>query len=251
MQRFFYGRNKRLQKTVQLTARNVQSTLRQLADPIIAKRSKCFFKMGKGDYAEGDQFLGIRVPVLRAQVKILRDLVLDESIKILASRYHEERLFALLHLVQQFSSANLTGKKAIYMAYMNNRRYINNWDLVDSSAHHIVGAYLLKKDRAILYCLATSSNLWDRRIAILTCFCFIKAGDYDDILRLSEILLDDSEDLIHKAVGWMLRELGKRNAVLQLQFLDNYYQRMPRVMLRYAIEHLSDNRRRDYLQRTP
>lgn len=231
-----------------MTASQISNVLRVLADPLIAEHSQRFFKTGKREYGEGDLFLGIRVPVLRAQVKQFQKTDLAEIIKLLTSAYHEERLFALLLLVYQFSQGDEDKRKAIYQLYFENRQHINNWDLVDSSASQIVGAYLQDQDKHALFHLALSTSLWDRRIAIISTLWFIRHHQFTDTLELAKILINDQEDLIHKAVGWMLREIGKRDQEVEKEFLKDYYQKMPRTMLRYAIEKFSEQERRGYLQ---
>ncbi len=230
------------------TAGKLSKALRALADPDIAAHSQRFFKTGKGEYAEGDKFLGIRVPVLRKHAQQFEDLPLDQVRRLLESRYHEERLCALLLLVRKFGKGDEAERTAIYNLYLNHTHYINNWDLVDSSAHHILGPYLDHRDRQVLYELSDSSSLWERRIAIMTTLHFIKQDQFDDTLKIAVRLLRDDADLIHKAVGWMLREVGKRNPVVAKAFLKAYYRQMPRTMLRYAIEKFSDNQRQRYLQ---
>jgi len=231
-----------------MTALEISKILRGLANPQIAGHSQRFFKTGLGQYGEGDQFLGIRVPVLREQAKKLKDTSLAEAGTLLKSAYHEERLCALLLLVQKFSQGNAMDQKAIYELYLKNTRYINNWDLVDLSAYLIVGPYLADKDRRPLYTLARSKSLWERRIAIIATFHFIKHNQYADTLDIARLLLTDQEDLIHKATGWMLREVGKRNPVVEREFLKTHYLRMPRTMLRYAIEKFPENERLKYLK---
>ncbi|MDV3347925.1 DNA alkylation repair protein [Leptothoe sp. LEGE 181152] len=230
-----------------MTAKDISNILRDLADPVIAEHSQRFFKTGKGEYGEGDQFLGIRVPALRKQVKKHQATSLPDVKKLLMSPFHEERLFALLLLVHKFSQGNDAEKTTIYQLYLDHTQYINNWDLVDSSAYKIVGVYLETRDRQILYQLAQSCNLWERRIAIMSTFQFIRNDQFDDTLQLSELLLNDSEDLIHKAVGWMLREIGKRDVATEKAFLKTHYKTMPRTMLRYAIEKFPKQERQQYL----
>lgn len=230
------------------TARQLSKALRALADPDIAEHSQRFFKTGKGEYAEGDKFLGIRVPVLRKHAKQFQALPLEQTKQLLQSRFHEERLCALFILVRKFASGDSTQKTAIYNLYLNNTRYVNNWDLVDSSAHYILGPYLEKRDKQLLYDLSDSSNLWERRIAIMSTLHFIKQDKFEDTLKIATRLLRDEEDLIHKAVGWMLREVGKRKVVVEKAFLKAHYQQMPRTMLRYAIEKFSDKQRKRYLE---
>ncbi len=239
---------KSLTQSKKMTAKQIRNLLKDLADPGIAAHSQRFFKTGKGEYGEGDRFLGIRVPVLRKRVRKFQNLALKEARRLLKSEFHEERLFALLLLVHQFNKGDEAEKKAIYKLYLDHTGYINNWDLVDSSAHHIVGNYLEDKDRKILYKLSKSSRLWERRIAIMATFYFIKKNQFDDALAISELLIDDKEDLIHKAVGWMLREIGNRDLAIEKAFLEIHYQKMPRTMLRYAIEKFPDRDRKKYLQ---
>ncbi len=231
-----------------MKADEIQEILRDLADPDIAQHSQHFFKTEKGDYGEGDQFLGIRVPVLRGYVKKYIDISLKEISRLLKSPYHEERFLALQLLVQKFTKGNVNEKAAIYELYLKHTAYINNWDLVDSSAHYIVGVYLEDKDKQPLYELAESSSLWERRIAIMSTFHLIRKHDFYDALEISKILKDDKEDLIHKAVGWMLREIGKRDREVEEVFLKKFYKKMPRTMLRYAIEKFSEKERQRYLK---
>lgn len=230
-----------------MTCRDLQHKLRGLSDPEIAKHSLRFFKTGPGEYGDGDQFLGIRVPKVRKVAKEFKDLPLDEVQTLLRSEYHEERLCALIILVNSFKSADRKQRSEIYNLYLDNTAYINNWDLVDASAEHIVGAYLIDKDREILYSLAQSDNLWERRIAIISTFQFIRNDKYEDTLAIAEQLLNDEHDLIHKAVGWMLREVGKRETGKLESFLEKFGSRMPRTMLRYAIEKFPEGKRKKYL----
>ena len=223
--------------------------LHSLANPEIAEHSQRFFKTAEGEYGFGDKFLGIRVPVIRQAVKKFETTPLSVAEKLLKSEYHEVRLFALLLLVFRFSNSSVDEQDEIYHLYLSNTQYINNWDLVDSSAHHIVGAYLENKDRSVLYDLSKSNSLWERRIAIMSTFYFIRKNQFGDTLRISEQLLSDQEDLIHKAVGWMLREVGKRDLAIEVAFLKTHYQIMPRTMLRYAIEKFSKEERQKYLRR--
>lgn len=221
--------------------------LHSLANPEIAEHSQRFFKTAEGEYGFGDKFLGIRVPVIRQAVKKFKTTPLSVAEKLLKSEYHEVRLYALLLLVFCFSKSSINEQDEIYHLYLNNTQYVNNWDLVDSSAHHIVGAYLGNKDRSVLYDLSKSNSLWERRIAIMSTFYFIKKNQFGDTLQISEQLLSDQEDLIHKAVGWMLREVGKRDLAIEFAFLKAHYQKMPRTMLRYAIEKFSREERQKYL----
>jgi len=206
-----------------MNARSVSRVLRELGDAATAQHSQRFFKTGKGEYGEGDRFLGIRVPVLRQHVRQYRDVEPGEVLKLLASKFHEERLFALLLLVDKFQRGTDTEGSWIYKQYLDNTQYINNWDLVDSSAEKIVGAWLQQRSRKPMYKLAKSNSLWERRIAIIATFNFIRQDDFKDTLAICELLLDDDQDLIHKAAGWMLRETGKRNIAAEKDFLDRYY----------------------------
>jgi 3-methyladenine DNA glycosylase AlkD len=195
-------------------------------------------------------FLGITVPVLRKAVKECGATPLPDVLQLLRSAIHEERLFALMLLIHAYANAHDPLKKKIYDLYLKNTRYINNWDLVDLSAPNIVGNYLMDKNREPLYALARSRSLWKKRIAILSTFHFIRQDDFKDTLRVSEILLKDDHDLIHKAVGWMLREVGKRSLATEGRFLKRYYKKMPRTMLRYAIERFPEVKRKKYLKGT-
>ncbi|MBZ0167381.1 MAG: DNA alkylation repair protein [Candidatus Omnitrophica bacterium] len=206
-----------------------------------------FFKTGPGEYAEGDLFLGVSVPDQRRLAKKYRHLPWTETVTLLKSHYHEERLLALFILIHKFEDGDVLDRGRIYRLYLHHTRYINNWDLVDSSAHKIVGTYLQDQDRKILEKLAHSDNLWERRISIIATFHFIKQGDFGDSLKLAEILLQDPHDLIHKAVGWMLREIGNRDIKTERAFLDRHAARMPRTMLRYAIEKFPQPLRQKYL----
>lgn len=216
--------------------KELDAELTRLGSLEIAEHSKRFFKTGKGEYGEGDQFLGLRVPVLRQHVKYARKLPLNQVLKFLHSHWHEKRLFALFVLVDRYQKADDDGKRDIFDIYLSNTQWINNWDLVDSSAHKIVGAWLSDKNRRQLYMLVESDSLWERRIAIMATFHFIREGDLKDIFALSERLLHDKEDLIHKVVGWMLREAGKRDRPAESRFLKAHYALLPRTLLRYAIE---------------
>ena len=226
----------------------IREELRRLANSQIGAHSQRFFKTGKGQYGEGDKFLGIRVPALRKLAREYRGISIQEACRLLKSQFHEERLLALFLLVAIFKKADHEGKRAIYELYLANTRFISNWDLVDCSAEHIVGAYLWRADRRALYDLAVSDNLWERRIAIMSTFHFIKHGDFADTLKIAEILLTDNEDLIHKAVGWMLREIGKRDVRAEERFLKRHCRQMPRTMLRYAIEKFPAPKRQAYLR---
>jgi 3-methyladenine DNA glycosylase AlkD len=207
-----------------------------------------FFKTGKGEYGEGDVFFGIKVPVQRKIVKSFKNLPLDDIKVLIHSPIHEERLIATLILVEQFKKADSQNQKIIFDFYLKNSKGINNWDLVDLSAPNIIGTFLLDKDKSLLYKFAESINLWERRIAILSTFTFIRDGNFNDALKISEILLHDKHDLIHKATGWMLREVGNRNMTVEEKFLRKYYKVMPRTMLRYAIEKFPETKRKKYLE---
>jgi len=227
-----------------MKADDIQKEIRSLADPKRAKTSAWFFKTGPGDYGEGDKFLGLTTPQMRVISKKYKDLPLSEVQELIKSPYHEERSIAIQILVLQYPK----NSKAIYDFYLKNTTYINNWDLVDISAPKIVGAFLLNHPAGIISKLANSGNLWERRIAIISTFAFIYEGRPNLTLKISKILLNDKQDLIHKAVGWMLREVGKRCGEKYLtEFLDLYCLTMPRTMLRYAIERLPEKKRKYYL----
>jgi 3-methyladenine DNA glycosylase AlkD len=207
-----------------------------------------FFKTGKGQYGYGDIFLGLKVPVQRTLAKTYRDLPLPEVVSLLQSKIHEHRLTALMIFILKYQKADTKAKKEIFNLYLKHRKHVNNWDLVDLSAPNIAGDYLLDKDRDILYTLANSKSLWDKRIAILATFEFIKNGDAKDTFQIAEILLKDEHDLIHKAVGWMLREAGKRiGQSTEETFLKKHYRHMPRTMLRYAIERFPEPLKKKYM----
>ncbi len=229
------------------SAATISKELRALASPETAANLQRFFKTGPGQYGEGDVFLGIKVPPLRALAKQHRDADLATITRLLESHYHEERLFALLLLLQFYQAGDEAARLSAYDLYLGHTHRINNWDLVDLSAPRIVGCHLQDRPRKILYELARSPLLWERRIAILATAWFIRLDDYADTLRIAEILLQDKHDLMHKAVGWMLREVGKRNLVVEEDFLKERYRGMPRTMLRYAIERFPESRRRQYL----
>ncbi len=227
---------------------DIRKTLASLGDPEQAAALQGFFKTGPGGYAEGDLFRGIRVPMLRKLSRQYRHVTAEGAGALLTSAYHEDRLFGLLLLVGLFSKADEAGKTQIYRLYLDHTRHINNWDLVDSSAEHIVGAYLEDRSREPLYRLAASESLWERRIALLSTFHFIKRGDFEDALQIIALLLNDRRDLIHKAAGWMLREVGNRAPAAERAFLQEHYRHMPRTMLRYAIEKFPESERQQYLR---
>jgi 3-methyladenine DNA glycosylase AlkD len=228
----------------------IKSKLRKLANKKNAEIAQRFFKTGPGEYGEGDKFLGIRVPVLRKLAKEYQTTTVEEAEHLLKSPIHEERLLSLFILINIYSKGEEAVKKGIYKLYLNNSRFINNWDLVDTSAEHIVGNFLINKGKNPIYRLAKSEDLWERRISIISTFYFIKQGQYSETMKISKVLLHDNEDLIHKAVGWMLREVGKRNLPLEEEFLKKYYKEMPRTMLRYAIEMFPEPKRLRYLKGT-
>lgn len=230
-----------------MNAREVQTRLRSFANPADAAFLPGFFKTGPGEYGEGDVFIGVRVPAVRKVAKEFKLLPLPEVVRLLHSKIHEERLTALVILVLQTEKGDAETRRRVYDLYLANTKYINNWDLVDLSAPQLVGAHLNDKSHKPLYRLAKSSWLWDRRISILATFHFIRQGDFDDTLRIAEMLLGDKHDLIHKAVGWMLREVGKRDQTILEAFLEEHGRIMPRTMLRYAIEKFSEKKRRAYL----
>ena len=231
-----------------MDARTVQSKLKALADKKNAEIAQRFFKTGPGEYGEGDIFLGVRVPVLRRLARECQTIPIKESEHLLKSPIHEARLLALFILIGIYSKAEEGIKKTIYELYLKNTQFINNWDLVDASAEYIVGDFLLDKGKNPIYQLARSKSLWERRISIMSTFCYIKRGQYAETLAVAKTLLNDKEDLIHKAVGWMLREVGKRDLSLEEEFLKANYKEMPRTMLRYAIEKLPEEKRQGYLK---
>lgn len=222
--------------------------LQDSRDPKQALALQKFFKTGPGEYGEGDKFLGIKIPILKSIVKKYHGMNLSNIQKILDSKIHEYRMAGLLILVNKFKISDEKTKGDIFNFYIKNTKAVNNWDLVDLTAHKIVGAFLQDKKRDKLYELAQSNNLWEKRISIISCFWFIKDEDFKDALRISEILVNDSHDLIHKAVGWMLREIGKKDQKIEEEFLKKHYKNMPRTMLRYAIEKFTEELRQKYLK---
>ena len=233
----------------QMTAKDIKQQLLSFGNPEKAEHSKYFFKTGKGQYGEGDRFIGCTVPETRSVAKASRDASFTEIEKLLNDEMHECRLCALAILVEQFKKAGEAKRKEIFDFYLAHTRSINNWDLVDLSCYHIVGAWLLDKDRSVLYTLAESGTLWEERIAVVSTMAFIRKNDFNDILRLSEKFLSHKHDLMHKACGWMLREAGKRDENVLLGFLDKHTTNMPRTMLRYAIEKLSPEQRMHYMKK--
>ena len=231
-----------------MIAQKIRTNLEKLADKQRSKVLQRFFKTGPGEYGEGDMFLGIRVPELRKLAKKYQDITTKEVEQLLKSAIHEERLLALLILVRTYSRGDESAKKKIYELYLKNTKAVNSWDLVDGSAEHIVGAFLMDKSKRPLYRLAKSKNLWERRISIMSTFHFIKRDEFSETLKISGMLISDEEDLIHKAVGWMLREVGKRHLQTEEKFLKDHYKDMPRTMLRYAIERFPEPKRQRYLK---
>jgi 3-methyladenine DNA glycosylase AlkD len=227
---------------------DVRGALDGLRDPAIAATSQRFFKTGPGEYGEGDRFLGIRVPQLRALAREHHSLPLGAVVEHLQSPWHEERLLALLIMVEQYRRGTDEARERIHRTYLEHTRFVNNWDLVDTSAEHLVGAHLGLGDLALLERFTGSTSVWERRIAIMATFHWIKMGVFDPALRVADRLIDDRHDLVHKAVGWMVREVGKRDPGRHEAFLERRYRRMPRTMLRYAIERLPEARRRRYLR---
>ena len=228
---------------------DIHDRLVALRDPVRAGHSLRFFKTGPGQYGEGDRFLGLTLPQIRAITREYRALPLDELSRLLDSEWHEERLVALIIATEQFRRGDAKTRRAIYDWYLARTHRINNWDLVDVSAHKIAGAYLLDRSRAPLRRLARSKLLWDRRIAIIATAAFIREGQFDDTLQIAEMLLRDEHDLMHKAVGWMLREVGKRDVGVLRRFLDQHAATMPRTALRYAIERFPPALRQKYMKR--
>jgi 3-methyladenine DNA glycosylase AlkD len=228
--------------------KKIKKALRGCARPGKARILQKFFKTGPGEYAQGDTFIGVMVPEIRAVARQYRDVPLAIVQKMFTSKIHEERLCALFILVEQYRRASEHGRKDIYEFYRAHTRCINNWDLVDLSAKHIVGAYLCDKDKTPLYRWARSPILWERRIAMVATLYYIERQDFSDALAIAALLLSDTHDLIHKAVGWMLREIGKRDMRAQEAFLKKQYRYLPRTTLRYAIERFPEQKRRAYLK---
>jgi len=236
-----------------MSLNKIKSDLKEVTNKKEAKILTRFFKTGKGEYGEGDIFLGVTVPEQRKIAKKYYNLNLKEIKKLLESKIHEERQTSLFILIANYEKAqkenNTKKQKEIFNFYLNNSEHVNNWDLVDLSAPKIVGEYLLnkKEKRKVLYELAISNNLWKKRIAILSTYTFIKNKDFKDTIKLSEMFLKEKHDLMHKAVGWMLREVGKKDEKILIDFLDKHYKEMPRTMLRYAIEKFPEEKRKYYL----
>jgi 3-methyladenine DNA glycosylase AlkD len=226
----------------------LKKTIRKNANQEHAKNLQWFFKTGKGEYGEGDKFLGLKVPLQRKIANQFSDIELSDLKQLLQSKIHEDRLISLLILVDKYQKADDNEKEKVYKFYLQNRQHINNWDLVDLSAPKIVGRHLLDRKKEILYKYARSNKLWEKRIAILSTATFIKNEEFTTTLELSDILLYDDHDLIHKAVGWMLREVGKLNMKVLENYLKPRYNNMPRTMLRYAIEKFPEQKRKMYLK---
>jgi 3-methyladenine DNA glycosylase AlkD len=231
-----------------LGAAAARRRLRAHADPATAAVLQRFFKTGPGQYGEGDVFIGVKVPAIRAVCRECRGIELEQILALLRSRVHEERALAVVMLVDAFRRGGEDDRRRIYTAYVSHLRFVNNWDLVDASAEHIVGGWLADRSRRPLVRLARSPVVWERRVAILATFHDIRRGEFDETLRIAEILLHDEHDLIHKAVGWLLREIGNRNGAVLRDFLQPRYRSMPRTMLRYAIERFPEAERRRYLR---
>jgi 3-methyladenine DNA glycosylase AlkD len=232
------------------TASDVQRYLHSLGSPDGAAAAARFFKTGPGEYGEGDVFLGLRAAQMHSVAKEYRDLSFQDLRVLLRSVIHDDRLLALLILVRRVVNADENVKKRVYELYLSHTAHVNNWDLVDASAREIVGGYLANKDRKPLDRLAASHSLWERRISIVATHYFIRQNDFADTLRISERLLSDTEDLIHKAVGWMLREVGKKHQPTLESFLRHHGNKMPRTALRYAIERFPEKLRQAYLKGT-
>ncbi len=228
---------------------SVRSELAELADPEAAAFLQRFFKTGPGQYGEGDRFLGIRVPRLRALVARTRGLPMDDVLALLRSPWHEERLLALLILVDRYRRGGPEERETVFRTYLAHTRHINNWDLVDASAEHIVGPHVSPDDLRLLEKLARSESVWERRIAMLATFHWTRRGEVEPALHIAALLAHDDHDLIHKAVGWMLREVGKRDRDAEVRFLRTHAPTMPRTMLRYAIERFPPEERKALLQR--
>jgi len=226
---------------------SLKKTVKENSNPELGIFLQRFFKTGKGDYAEGDVFAGIKVPVSRKIAKQFKNLSLADLSELIKSKIHEERLIALFILVDKMKKANEKEQKKIFKFYVKNMKYVNNWDLVDLSAEKIIGEYLFDRDRELLFKLA-KGDLWERRIAVLSTFNFIKKKDHITTLKIAGLLLRDKHDLINKALGWMLREIGKRDLQTEEDFLEKHYKSMPRTMLRYSIEKFPEKKRKAYLE---
>lgn len=235
-------------KELPMSLKELQGELKRHSSKAKARVLQSFFKTGPGEYAEGDVFMGVKVPQIRAVAKKFQDINLKDAVNLLKSGIHEERLAALFILISKYSQGSEFAKEKIYKLYLKHTKYINNWDLIDLSAGSIVGAFLVNRAKNQLYKLSKSKLLWERRIAILATYYYIKNNEFNDTLRVAKELIFDKEDLIHKAVGWMLREIGKRDLSIEEKFLAVYYKQMPRTMLRYAIERFPEVKRQAYLK---
>jgi 3-methyladenine DNA glycosylase AlkD len=231
---------------------SLENDFKNLENEEVALKSQRFFKTSVGEYGEGDIFLGIRTPELRNLVKKYKSLPFKDIETLLYSKYHEKRLLGAFFLVKLFkeSKKDIKKQEEVYNFYLKHKSQMNNWDIIDTTAPHVIGAYLLaKENKDILYDLAISDSLWDRRISIISTWFFVRNSQYYDLLKIAKILMNDKEDLIHKAVGWMLREVGKKDLELEENFLiENNYKNMPRTMLRYAIEKFEESKRQKYLK---
>ena len=227
----------------------LKKELESAKNPKKAKLLQKFFKTAPGEYGHGDIFLGIMVPIQRKICQNYTNINLSDIQKLLNSKVHEHRFCALVLLVKKYQRSGEKEKKEIFNFYIKNSKKINNWDLVDTSTPQIIGDFLITRDRKILYKLAKSKNIWQRRIAVLATVAFIRKNDFKEILKISKILLQDKHDLIHKAAGWMLREVGKRNKTVLINFLEKHSAKMPRVMLRYAIEKFKNSQKLYFLNR--
>jgi 3-methyladenine DNA glycosylase AlkD len=231
-----------------MKAQEIRKELHRLGRKERAEVSQRFFKTGPGEYGEADVFVGVGAPELRRLAREFQDLPVREVRSLLKSGIHEERALALLVLVRKYQRGDRQEQECVYNLYMDHLRWVNNWDLVDVSAEHVVGAFLKNKSKKPLYRLARSKNLWERRVSVLATFHYIKGREFSETLKIAEMLLSDEEDLIHKAVGWMLREVGKRDLATEERFLKEHYGEMPRTMLRYAIERFPEPERQRYLK---
>ena len=244
-----YGQERSSLVAFGMLEEQIRTELKSISKKKKAEISQRFFKTRKGEYGEEDYFAGITVPEIRdISKRYFREMTLEEVEYFIQHKYHAYRLFGLITLTYMWKKAGETERGDIFNLYVRNLKYVNNWDLVDLSAPNIVGEYLKEKDRTILYDFAKSNNLWKQRVAIISTFSFIKDKDFVDTLNISEILLHHKHDLIHKAVGWMLREVGKRDQVVEEEFLRKYYKEMPRTMLRYSIEKFDEDKRQKYLK---
>ena len=242
----------KVNKKISKTAKSLKNDFEKLANLNKAKILSGFFKTGKGEYGEGDVFIGLTVPIIRTAIKPFLTMPFEEISKLLHSKVHEHRFAALQILVTRYKKAQKANdsisKREIFKFYIANKKQVNNWDLVDSSAEHILGNYLFDKNKDILEKFAKNKNLWVRRIAMLSCFNFIKNNEFKFAIKIAKILLHDNHDLMHKAVGWMLREIGKRDKKVLTSFLNENYNQMPRTMLRYSIEKFTKSERELYLK---